>query len=115
MSYKIYKTTPNTMYNVTSSSNVDIKPTGLEFISLDIGDYAEPGENFTITLSREDPLLKYNEQLYTIVDNFNKTNYNITPFFVNNLKREFNQVVYDCTKVYKGYLIVPSVYEGEVL
>lgn len=115
MSYKIFKSTTASMYDVSSSSNIDIKPTGLDFIVLSISDYAEPGEDFTITLSENEPLLTYLNQLYTIRDKFNENSYNITPFFVTGADREFGKITYTCTKVYKGYLIVPGIFEGEIL
>lgn len=120
MSYKIFKSTPETMYNVASSLNVDIKPTGLEFVNLSVGDLIEPGDTFQITLGDNDPFLDFDSQLYIIEDKFNSKSAAdscsyILPFFVSSSERSVSQTIYNCTKVYKGYLKVPGVFEGETL
>lgn len=118
---QILTATPDSMYLISTSSNVDIKPGGLDFISLDISDYAEPGDSFQITLSDTDPLLTYESQLYIVRDKFQQRDwaftdcYHITPFFVTGATREFGKTTYDCVKVYKGYLNIPAVFQGEVL
>lgn len=120
MSYEIFKTTPEAMHIIGGASNVNIKPEGLDFVNLNAGDLIEPGDTFQITLSNTDPLLEYSTQLYTIKDQFQteaaftSCNY-ILPFFVSGSKKELNQTVYDCVKVYKGFLNVPGVFQGEML
>lgn len=118
---QILKTNPDNMYLMDSGSNIDIKPAGLDFIALDISDYAEPGDDFSITLSDTDPFLTYVTQLYIVRDKFQEPDwsfsdcYNVTPFFVSGSRREFGRVIYDCVKVYKGYLDMPGVFQGEIL
>lgn len=122
MTFSIFETTPENMYDVFNSENINIKKgKELDFINLEISDYAEPGDDFTITLSDKENFLTYEKKLYIIVDEFRRGSapkvacYSITPFFVNTSRREFGTIVYDCTKIYKSYLIANGSYEGVLL
>ena len=119
--YKIVRTGNSVMYNPGNASNVDIKPTGLDFCKIDIQDLAQAGDEFTITLADTDPSLVLESQLYAIWDLFtvNKGDttqrHHITPFFVETITVDFNTKTLHCVKAHKSYLVYAGVYTGELL
>lgn len=111
------------MYDPYVLPNVDIKPGGLEFITVNIDDLIVPGGVFEITVDKNDPKLVLEDQLYILVDEFNtpkgaandNKGLHITPFFVTENDLKYNEVTYTCTKVAPAYLRLTGNFEKRLI